>query len=267
MKKIIAIFLSMACLFLASGCNYFFVDKEQVIYTKTVNELIAALDDKDSDAIYNLFSNSVQKDCNDLRDKIDELISIYSGPTEKIGDISTLAGGASYEDGKVCKNAYTTFPVFANGKYYWIHLNLMYENTFDENQIGITQLDFRTGDAHYEFWSGEDKLKEKKGINIFDKNVDEYNIISINNYPYDYHPTETLNIEDVKSFFKTSTSLSAFVERFGQAASKDDFAFIYPLPKEDGEERYLYVFCMGDEIIFSDILSDFAYIDKVLKEQ
>lgn len=265
MKKIIAILLCISCLFFLGGCHSFFADEEQEIYNKTVNELLAALDDKNADTIYNLFSPSVQNECTDLKEKIEELISIYNAPTEKIGNISSLAGEASYENGKTCKNAYTTFPVFSAGKYYWFYLELMYENTFDESQIGITQLDFYTADAYYEFRSSEGKQEQNKGLNIFNENVDAYNIISINNYPYDYHPTEILHIKEVETFFETSTSVNAFVKRFGDAAAKDEFGFIYSLPTQDGEERYLCICCDGDEIIYSEILSNYSYIDTVFQ--
>lgn len=266
MRKITAIILCLVCLFNISGCRSFFVDEEREIYNKTIDELFAAVEDKNADAIYNLFSLSAQKECKDLEEKIEEFISIYSGPAEKIGDIS-LAGGASYNSGKSCKNAYTTFPVFTNGEYYWFHLDLMYENTIDESQTGITQLDFFTAEAYYDFRSSEAKQDTDIGLNIFNKKVDHYNVISINNYPYNYHSTESLNIEEVKSFFKTSTSLADFEKRFGAAAASDEFGFIYSLPEQDGESRFLYISCEGDKIIYSDILSNFSYIDTVLEEE
>lgn len=267
MKKVIAIILFIICLFSIGGCSSFSVDKESEIYSKTVHELLDALDNKDVTAIYNLFSVSVQKEREKLKEKIEEFVLVYSGATERIGDISSLAGGASYEHGKAYKNAYTTFPVFSDGKYYWIYLDLMYENTFDENQIGITQLDFFTADAYCELWSSEAKQDTDIGLNIFNKKVDNYNVISINNYPYNYHPTENLNIEEVKSFFKTSTSLADFEKRFGAAAASDEFGFMYSLPKQDGENRFLYISCEGDKIIYSDILSNFSYIDTILEEE
>lgn len=265
MKKLVAILLCITCLFSIGGCHFDIVDEEQEIYSKTVNDLLAALDAKDTNAIYNLFSVSVQNEDKNLKEKIEGLIAIYDGPKEEIGDISCRASEATQENGYVWKNTYTTFPVLSNGEYYWFCLDLMYENTLDENQIGITQLDFYTADAYYEFWSGEDKQQDNKGLNIFDKKVDEYHIISINNYPYDYCDTEPLNIEEVKLFLETSTSIEAFADKFGKAASRDESAFVYSLPEQDGEERYLYLLCPEGEIIDSDILSNFTYIAEVFE--
>ena len=70
----------------------------------------------------------------------------------------------------------------------------------------------------------------------------------------------------MKSFLKTSTSLTDFENKFGRAAASDEFGFMYSLSNQDGENRYLYLACQGDKIIYSDILSSFSYIDTILEE-
>lgn len=264
MKKVISIMLCVICLCSLGGCRALVVDEEYDIYHKTVEALFSAVEDKNTEAIYNLFSPYVQSESEDLEEKIEEFISIYSGPVQKTGNI-LLASGASYDNGKSCKYAYSTFPVLTDGEYYWFYLELMYENTFDESQKGITQLDFFTADAYYDFRSSKAKQDTDIGLNIFHKKVDNYHIISVNNYPYNYSPTKKLNMEEVKSFFKTSTSLADFEERFGNPAANDELGVIYSLPDQDGEKRYLYLAYRGDTIIYSDVLSDFAYIEKVLE--
>lgn len=267
MKKTVALFLCIFLLVSISGCQYFYVDRGQELYSETVHTLFDALDRKNVDAIYSLFSVSVQKDCPDLKEKIEKLISIYSGPTEKIGDISSLAEEGVSEYGNVCKNAYTYVPVFSDGAYYWIYLDFMYENTFDEDETGITQIDFWTADAYYDFWISGKQPKDNKGLNIFDEHTQAYDIISIDNLPYDYHPTEILDVEEVEAFLKTTGSMNAFVEEFGTAAAKDEFGAVYSLPEQDGEDRYLYICCQGDQIVYVDILNNFGYVDRVLKEK
>ncbi len=269
MKKITALIICAILLFTAVGCDFNNIDKESKIYSSTVHKLLEALEDKDVNAVYNLFSPFVQDNCKNLKDKIKQLTSIYGESTEKIGDISCLAGDYYHSNGKVRKSARNTFPVFSDGKYYWLYLDLMYENTFDKSKVGITQLDFYTADSYCDVWSNESKLEEKSGLNIYSKTIDGYNVISINNYPYNYSPTEELSLEEVKSFFKSSTSMSEFTDRFGEAAASNRFGFgyIYSLPDEEGENRYLYVAFMGDSIIYCDVLSDFAYIQEVWKEK
>ena len=121
-----------------------------------------------------------------------------------------LSGGGLREDGEVYRTAATCFPVVSGGEYYWFYLDLMYENTFDESQVGITELEFYTADAYYEVWLGKEMQGENIGLDIFTQSDKQYNIVSINNFPYDYHATETISLDEVKSFFKTSTSMSEF---------------------------------------------------------
>jgi hypothetical protein len=266
MKRIFAAVLCLICLLSISGCKPFLTDPEQVIYSKTVKEFLTALDHQDSDALYCLFSVAVQEERQDLKEKIEELLLIYPGPTDQIGNISSLAGESAQEMGREYRNAFTVFPVLSEGKYYWVYLDLMYENTFDKDQIGITQINFYTADAYCAIWSGAEQLEDHKGINLFVENRDNYNVISINNYPYDFHPAKVLNLEEVTAFLETSPSMTAFINRFGEPAAADEFGFVYDLPKEKDGNRYLYLGCEGDLIIYAQVLSDFYYVDTILEE-
>lgn len=267
MKKAIAALLCAAFLFCFSGCELSYISKDRQLYSNAVTELIVALDEKDADALYSLFSPNVQAECTDLKDKIQTLFSFFTGPTKEIGDYSSIAVEESVEYGDEKTNAYTTFPVLAGGEYYWLYLDVILENDFDESQIGITQLDVCTADAYYEFWTSADMQESVKGLNIFSKKTDGYSIIPINNYPYNYRPVDALKPEDVKAFFKTSTSLKEFAARFGKPAAKDEFGYIYTLPDQDGEKRYLYLGCEGTAILYCEILGNYAYVDTILEEK
>ena len=239
--------------------------EEQEIYIQTMESLFARLDQRDAQGIYDLFAPSVQSE--ELEAQIQELLSVYPGPTEILGPVPPLQGENSFESGERASAVCGTFPLFSNGQYYWCYFELMYENTVDENQIGITEMHFFTDAAYYEVWSGDDCWAEEKGLNLHIKDVEEYNIICINTYPYDYHPGKTVALEDAKRFFETSTSMADFINQFGEPASTDHFGSVYPMEKENGEERYLYIAHEDDQIRYCDILGTFSYVDSVLKEQ
>lgn len=264
MKKIIALVLCVAGLICITGCKSFFVDEELELYTKTVNDLMTALDQGDAQRLYALFAPAVQD--GKLEEQIEQLLSLYTGPVERIGDYSCLAGDYQHEMGERRRSAYTTFPILADGSYYWFSLDLMYENTVDEQQVGITQLDVFTADAYYEFWSGENKWQKAPGLNLFVKNVEAYHVISINNYPYDYHPGTPIAPEEVKTFFEASTSMSAFAAQFGEPASTDEFGVVYPLLQIGEEAHFLVLHCEADEIYSAKIYNNFAYIDSFLND-
>ena len=151
MKKVTNFIICILCLLTLSGCGLVHIDdsKEKTAYNDVITSLYNALDERDNEAIYNLFSLSVREQDEDLAEQIDKLLSIYSGPTDEIGWDGLLGGEASYDDGKHSKNAFTSFPVRSGNTYYWCYLDLMYENTFDDQQIGIVQMDFYTAD---EYW-------------------------------------------------------------------------------------------------------------------
>ena len=85
-------------------------------------------------------------------------------------------------------------------------------------------------------------------------------------YPYDYHPNEPLDIEKVKAFFEKSDSIDEFTKEFGKPASKDEFSYIYPLPDENGEGRFLKVSFDDGGIYICNILDDFSWVEGVFTE-
>ncbi len=270
MKKAFCLILCAIYIFSMSGCGSFFVDEEYEIYSETVDTLLTALENQDADAIYNLFSPAVRREDEDLKEKIQELLSIYDGPTEQIGDISCLAGGASYEDGMRSKDCGTRFPIFSDGKYYWIDMELMYVNTFDKSQVGVTCLEFFSAEAFYELWSYPGEYTQPpKGLNLYIKDVAEYNIVSINNYPFNIIHTNTVDLDEVRTFFETSTSTDAFVAQFGEpsASCEEHTTLIYCLPTQDGEERYLDIGHADGQIYACGIYGNFGYIDTVFEEE
>ncbi len=263
MKKAGCALLLIICLLSVCSCgrqSYF--KKEQEIYDKTVSELFTALDSGDADAIYSLFSRHVQSECADLKEKIEKLISFYGGPTDSIGKTDALGGNGLFDYGNNNLTACTTFPVFCNGQYYWFYLELTYENDFDADRVGITQLDFYTADSYYDYWWGENMHSEAAGLNIFEKTVAGYNIISVDNFPYDYHPGDTLDIEQIKSFFENSASLSEFKKEFGTAAAITEYSLVYPLP----ERQYLYMDYSGNQIVYAAIVDSYCHIETVVNE-
>ncbi|MBQ8895083.1 MAG: DUF5104 domain-containing protein [Clostridia bacterium] len=260
MKKIIVAFLCVICLVSLGGCRSFFVDEEQELYDQAVTSLFDALDRRDVEGIYNLFSPAVRNENEDLKDTIEKLISFYSGPTDQIGDVSSLGSESLYEEGEHWHNAYTTFPVLSEGNYYWVYLNLMYDNTFNESRIGITQLDFYGANDYYEFRNSDELLEDSSGLHLYNQSTGERQIISINNYPYEYREADAISIEQVKRFLETSVSLVDFKKQFGEAAASNEFGSVYLLPDQNGEKRFLNMTCEGDKIVYAKVFGSFSYI-------
>lgn len=266
MKKLLCIVLCAICIALQCSCGIGPLDdpRERTAYETAVTSLIEALDRQDGDAVYALFSPAVRVQDQDLKEQIGKLLSVYEGPSSEIGWDGLLAGGASYRGGESAKYADTTFPVRCGDTYYWCYLKLMYENTADEKQIGIVQLDLYTADTYCVFCYDENaKMVERIGLEVHDEITLEEEIRCIRRWPYIYSTaTEQLSLEDVKAFFESSNSFSQLKARFGEPNAENIYAY-YELPPENGRPRYLEIGAAGDEIYSADIVDDLEYIETI----
>lgn len=268
MKRAVTIFICALYLLSLSGCGLDTgVTKEKTACNDTITSLFNALDERDTDAIYYLFSPSVRQQDEDLEGQIEKLLSNYAGPTDEIGWDGLLGSSASYEDGKHSKSAFTSFPIRSGNNYYWCYLVLMYENTYDNQQIGIVQMDFYTADE-YCILRYDDNIKfaESVGLTVHaDAKIDS-EIRCIGGYPYMYSSaTEPLNIGDIKNFFKTSNDFSEFTKQFGCPNAENIYCY-YELPTENGECRYLQIGTHNGTIYGATVVNAFENIETIYTE-
>ena len=270
MKKSVAIVLCVALMISLCGCvgRLLLLSKEiaeeEKAFSDAVTALTTALDKGDEEAIYNLFSPAVRDDNDNLRGKVKELVEAYEGPIEKIGDIEHLNSHYSAEDDYLEESAETVFPVYANGKYYWIFLNIMYENSYKRME-GVTQLDFYSAADYYEAYYGDEEYDYNKGINIYNT-AEDINVVSVNNYPKKILENREINLDEVRRFIKSSHNIKEFKERFGQPpiieeASED--ACYYLLPDENGEKRFVEIVYSGKDIDYVNVLDRFKCLEEV----
>lgn len=263
MKKVTIFLICMLCLLTFFGCGRVHIDtsKEITAYNDAITSLFNALDKRDNEAIYNLFSPSVREQDKDLENQIEKLLSIYAGPTDEIGWDDLLCGGGSYDDGKHSKYASASFPVCSGDTYYWCYLDLMYENTYDSQEIGIIQMDFYTADE-YCILEYDDNLKiaESVGLTVHADTTLDSEIRCMSGRPLMYSSsTEPLNIGDIRSFFKSSNRFSEFTTQFGHPNAENIYCY-YVLPIENGEHRYLEMGTRNDIIDYAAVVNEFKYL-------
>ena len=271
MRKLFCMFLSIVFAVCFCSCNrIIYIDdtKEQKAYNETLTSLFNALDNGNADTVYDLFSPVVREQDKELKGQIDKLLLVYKGPIDEIGWDGLLAGEASYEDGERCAEAYSGFPVRAGNTYFWFYLNLMYENTMDEKQIGITQLEFYTADEYCILCYDEDaKIKDYVGLKVYAEQVVTEEIRCIHGQPHKYlSSTDGLNIDDVKNFFENSNSFSIFKSNFGEPNAQNIFIY-YELSNENSKTHYLKLYTDADEIYRAEIVDDFKYIETVFNSE
>lgn len=263
MKRFAVFVACILYLLTLTGCgsNFSLPSKEKTAYQNTMTALFTALDEADSETVYNLFAPSVQNQ--ELEVQIDKLLSVYTGPTDEIGWDGLLAGGASYSNGKHIKNSFSTFPIRSGNTYYWCYMDLLYENTYDEQETGITQLDFFTADEYCILKYEELKIADTTGLTVHADDTLEADIRCISGHPHIYSSlTKPLKLEDVTVFFNESNSFSGFKAQFGEPNAENIYCY-YELPAEGNEQRYLQLLIDNDEICNATVVNTFEYIETI----
>lgn len=269
MRKFLCICISVISALFFNGCGMIYIDdsEEQTAYQETMDSLFDALDTKNGDAIYHLFSPAVREQDSDMKEQIEKLLSAYKGTTDAIGWDGLLAGGASYDSGNVSKYAYTTFPIRSGDLYFWCYLEIIYKDTFDENQIGITQLEFYTAEEYYLLTYDDDThTTDTVGLQVYAEKTVPEDIRCINDWPYKYSlSTKELDVDDVKNFFKSQCTFSAFKTSFGDP-NAEGFYCCYSLLPENGKPRYLEIQVEDNVILYASIVDDFSYIETLYEK-
>ena len=268
-KKAISFLLLGSMIFSAASCGLVYIpNTEEKAFEELLPKLFEALDNGDEAALYHLFSPVIREECDNLQEQITALISVYSGPTDEF-DITPIHSTEHIGNPGNWSSADTVIPVRSGDNYYFFNIALMYEH-YDENQIGITLLEFYTADERCAWLESDDKQSEYKGLYLYAEKNLECDIRTIDGRPRRYTPTnQTINVEEVRDFLKSSCSFSGFVERFGEANAKSPIVeyYYYELPKEKGEPRYLLVCEHDGEIYGVTIVDDFKFVELVWENE
>ena len=272
MKKIkaLSLILIVALLLALSACGSFKRVNEDKIYQENINNFFAALDDRDTDAIKSLFSSAVIQNDTDLDEQISKLISIYPNAETEILFDGLLGGDYERRDSKHKSVAYTTFPVICDNQYFWVYFELVYEDDFCEENVGLSSVFFYTADEYCAFFHNDsEKLPNELGLLVFSDLKLERDIKPIEGIPYEFTPVErTINISDVEVFFDKNKSLTEFMEAFGQPNSQGLlWTYYYEITETDGSAKYLEIGVPdGENIEYANIIGEFEFIRSILEE-
>ena len=265
MKKRFCLIVIVVYMMALCGCvrmDYDYYNKKNA-FDNTIHSFFDALDRRDAEAIYQLFSPAVREQDGDLQEQIQKLMTVYQNPTDEIGWNGLTSSGARYENGKKQKDARAVFPVRSGDTYFWCDLEIIYIDTFDESWIGINQLAFYTAEECCIMRYGAEKWPESLGLEVYAERTLEEEVRCIDGWPHKYSAsTETLNLEDVLRFLETSNSLTDFKAQFGEPNAEFIY-YYYELPEEDGSTRYLQIGEDKGEIYGANIVDEFRYIEKV----
>lgn len=275
--RTIALITLIALLISITGCSLFSIfekNREDRLYRNTIDNFFTALDTQNTDSILNLFSKSAIAEDKEIQSNIDKLIEIYpDAPTQILFD-GLLHGSYTQTDGLYRSAISSTFPVFCGGEYYWIYLELVYEDDFCADNIGISCIEFYTADEYCIYYHSDDsKVAEALGFHLYSEKTLENPVISINNSPYEYvYIDREISLMEIKSFFKTNTSYEDFVATFGHPNASQPvdntnwYLVYYEIFVDSAAPVYLEICVYGSsEIQYANLVNSTSHLEVVIE--
>ncbi|MBE6559316.1 MAG: DUF5104 domain-containing protein [Ruminococcaceae bacterium] len=259
-----AFILLTSALLIFAGCGSYKRLSEEKIYQEKVNAFFSALEHEDPTALKSLFSQTVIDRDADLDQQIEKLLSIYPNAKTDIRFDGLLGGDYENQDGKFKSIAYTTFPVVCEDKYYWVYFELIYEDDFSEENVGLNRVFFYTADEYCAFWHDDSaKYPDDIGLLVFSDLKLGKKVRPIERWPYEFTSMDrTISVSDVEEFLEKNKSVAEFSETFGMPNAKGDlWTYYYEITDADGTIQYLEIGAPdGDEITYANIVGEFEYI-------
>lgn len=277
--NILSLIVLFAIIISATSCFYFFDifdnSQEEVIYREALNNFVEALSKRDLEGIIALFSKSAIESNSNIQNNLAMLFEIYPDAPTQILFNGLVSSNHSQTHGLYKSSLSSTFPIFCNGVYYWVYLELVYEDDFCVDNIGISCIEFYTGDEYCIYYhSDESRAPSQLGFHLFADKKLENDVICIENQPYEYiYINRELSLNEVKTFLKSNTDFSDLQNAFGlpNASQPEDAQTWYLVYYEvfvDGVAPVYVELCIqeGNKIIYANLVNSTSYLENILEE-
>lgn len=267
-KKLLTLLIVLALSISFSGCGPFLRMQEEKIYKSNLDSLFDALDRDDADAVKALFSKNVLDNCRGLDGQIEKLLSVYPGAESEIKFTDLIHGSYRDADGKHKSTACAEFPIVNGNEYYWVFVELIYQDDFSPDNVGFNRVYFYTADEYCRFYHSDETYPSDIGLYVFSEHKFDNPVRCINNYPYEFKSFDrSITSREVEGFLNSSRQTDAFVARFGEPNAKDTYGnFYYEIADNDGSTVYLELGIENNEILYANLLGKFQFIRIIVEE-
>ena len=173
-----------------TGCFPFlqiFKSKDERLLGQAMEQFFAALEERDAEALVAQFAPSVAAKDSDLSEQLGRLMEIYpTGATRMLTDV--LPGTErEMEDGMVRSWSYDTVAVRCEGKLFWVYMELVWEDDYDAQNLGLRSVYVYTADEYCAFFHDEEAASpEEAGLLVFADLELEREVRAIEGLPYAY---------------------------------------------------------------------------------
>ncbi len=267
-KKLLTLIIVLALAISFSGCGPFIRMQEEKIYKNNLNSLFDAIDKGDANAVKSLFSKNVLDNCPDLDMQIEKLFSVYPGKDAEVMFTDLISGSYHSEVGKFKSVACADFPIAHGNEYYWVFVELIYQDDFSPDNVGLNRVYFYTADEYCRFYHSDETYPSKIGLYVFSDFKLENPVRCIENYPYEFVPIQRdITSIEVEQFLNSNRQLDAFVARFGKPNANDTLCeFYYEITDTNGDIVYLELAAENNQIIYANIVGEFQFIRCIVEE-
>ncbi|MBE6639008.1 MAG: DUF5104 domain-containing protein [Ruminococcaceae bacterium] len=271
MKRLALLFIIVTILIgVFPGCGSWQRVNEEKIYRQKIDAFFDALDAGDAEEMLALFSQTVVNSDSDLNEQIDKLISLYPRSTTTVMFDGLLGGEYEDEDGMFKSMACATIPIINNNEYYWVYIELIYEDDSSPDSIGLHRVYFYTADEYCMYFQDEDAAAPMElGLVVYAQRKMDQEIRCIESFPYAFTAIERdFDLSEMEAFLQSSDDWSAFVAKFGQPNAKGVTENCYYEIQESADKViYLEIAVQDEEIIYANLVDEFDYIRCVLEEK
>lgn len=273
MLRLISLSIIIVFTLSLAACSFIFdllmQDKEEILMQDAISTFFSALDDKNANSIKEMFSKSSILNDIDLENKIYDLLSFYPNSATQILFDDCISGSYTQSDGLYRSAISSNFPFYCDGEYYWIYIEIVYEDDFCEDNIGVSTIEIYTADEYYMYFNTEDEILSKQiGFYFFKERELDADIISINGVPREYtYIDREIGYCDARDFIETNKSLSDFMKKYGLPNAQDDMGiYFYEVTFDGVAPVYIEIGFVNDEIIYANLVGSIEHYITIIEE-
>lgn len=242
---------SMVLVGCLSGCRFsaaigdavtsVFQDDGDVLFNETVDNLFAAADQQDAQAIYDLFAPSVQQKNPDLMEQITAFLSSYPAFPDTNERDGAGYSSESVDSGSKQKTVSDIFVVTKEEENYYCYLRYTYMDEINADEVGVHCFSICSEkvycDENFSF-------PEEDGIDIQLESNQHYDTRRMGGYPKIFTSyCRTITEEQLRTFLQHSTQLQEWKAEVGEPNADDlNLVCYYELESTSDSPRYAMLY-------------------------